>query len=238
MNPTNTKEAAAAGLVRVTAPDQIHAKYRGYMLRTARDSASNTMVLRAMAHAPRLPALSLESYAHAFELPMSDVATAGPGQPMGAYCTFLRRADIDNAAARFRADVDRRLYEYASEHASAMAEIAAIDAAIAGDWDSRIACLNRLGIRFEPLGSQDQRITLLRQHADRLRSDFGADWTAPPKPADGTERQKALQARGRRLFAVLQDPAAIERLAELIEVHGSERAAIEWLIHAEMSRIA
>jgi len=55
------------------------------------------------------------------------------------------------------------------------------------------------------------------------------------KPRDPTnaQRQARLRASGRQLRAVLRDPAAIARLAELIAEHGSERAAIEWaLSHA------
>jgi len=41
------------------------------------------------------------------------------------------------------------------------------------------------------------------------------------------ERQRRARASGRQLRAILRDPQAIARLAELIAEHGSERAAIE-----------
>lgn len=46
-------------------------------------------------------------------------------------------------------------------------------------------------------------------------------------------RQAKARARGRQLRAILRDPAAIARLMQLIELHGSERAAIEAVLSVD-----
>ena len=45
-------------------------------------------------------------------------------------------------------------------------------------------------------------------------------------------RAAAVEAGALRLSGVIRDPAAVTKLSALIEKHGSQRAAIEWLLSA------
>lgn len=56
--------------------------------------------------------------------------------------------------------------------------------------------------------------------------------TRPLTPSERVtrSRRRAVESGAHRLSAILRDPAAIAELQRLIELHGSERAALESLL--------